>query len=275
MLDRNPERVGTLNRDGIRYERDATARRVTVRATVDPDCVSDADVVLVCVKAFDTESLLERIAARIRSDTRVISLQNGLTAADLVARYAGAARTVVAVTGQGATRRGPGHVRHAGEGDTRVAPYRPEFSSAARDTVALLQSCGMAAYYDPDRERVMWSKVIINAGINPVTALADAPNGALLERPDLFERARRAALEAGRVAAAQGITPSYGNIGDELRRVCSLTAANLSSMVQDMRRGQRTEIDAINGAIVNEGLRLGIPVPVNTALTLAVRKREV
>ncbi len=270
MLDKNRERACELDRNGIRYERDATARRVAVRATIDPDCVADADVVLVCVKAYDTENLMRRIATLIRPETVLVSLQNGIDPLGILARHAGAARTVCAVTAHGATLLGPGHIAHTGIGVTRVAPFQAESDAAARAFAGFLQESGLETVFVADHRRALWSKLAVNAGINPVTALADVPNGGLLEQPDLFDRARRASIEAQRVATAMGIELEYVDAGSELRRICVATAANISSMLQDVRRGKRTEIDAINGAVVRAGRRLGIPTPVNAALIAGV-----
>ncbi len=274
LLDKDADRARILAAQGVHVITDAGVRIVPIRATDDPASVTEADIVMVCVKAYDTESALDRIAPFVSDHATVASLQNGLGHAETLARRTDPARTVCAVTGHGATSLGIGRIAHAGHGLTRVAPYSPDRPDAARQLVALLEAVGLETRYDPDRNRTLWSKLIVNAGINPVTALANIPNGVLLERPELFARAQAAALEACAVATAQGVTLDSTDVAAELRRVCEKTATNLSSMLQDMRKGKRTEIDALNGAVAREGQRLGVPVPVNVELTETIRRRE-
>lgn len=274
LLDKDADRARILAAQGVHVIAGGGVRVVPVSATADPARVTEADIILVCVKAYDTESALDRIAPFVSGHAVVASFQNGLGHAETLAHHTDTARTVCAVTGQGATHLGVGRIAHAGQGLTRVAPYSPDRPDAARQLVALLEEIGLETRYDPDRNRTLWSKLIINAGINPVTALADIPNGALLDRPDLFARAQAAALEAYAVAAALGVTLDRTDVVAELRRVCEKTATNVSSMLQDIRKGKRTEIDALNGAVAREGRRLGVPVPVNVELTETIRRRE-
>ena len=107
----------------------------------------------------------------------------------------------------------------------------------------------------------------MNAGINALTAiLRDRPNGRLLERPEALTLLEAAANEVASVARAKGIELPFPDAAAEARRVARATASNLSSMLQDVLRGAPTEIDAINGAVVREGARLGVPTPANETL---------
>ncbi len=274
LLDKDPDRARILERNGIRVETSGDSRQTPIRATVDPRCISGADLVLICVKAHATSSLLERIAPRIPPAIPVVSLQNGIDPIETLAQFVGTTRSVCAVTAHGATLLNTGHLVHAGTGITRVAPFSPEFPSAARVLTHLLKRSGLETVFVADRQRVLWSKLVINAGINPVTALAGVCNGVLLERQDLFQRARQAAQEGQQVAAAMGITLDFANTERELRQICTLTSGNISSMLQDLQRGKATEVDAINGAIVRAGQRLRVPVPVNRELLAGIRRAE-
>lgn len=125
-----------------------------------------------------------------------------------------------------------------------------------------------------DVEAALWRKAIANAAINPLTALHEVPNGRLLEEPDLRADLRKLVEEAVAVARASGIEPFEADPIEAVEGVCRLTAANHSSMFQDLSQGRRTEIDQINGEIVRRGAAAGIPTPLSEALVAQVKARE-
>jgi 2-dehydropantoate 2-reductase len=203
----------------------------------------------------------------------------------------GAARVAVGVTFEGATLLGPGEVRHAGRGPTLVGACpengltpQPPLPTADRgrqergseaDRLAafadLLCRAGFDARVVTDIEGVLWGKAIVNAAINPLTALWRVPNGELLANADRRALLVGLAKEATAVATARGITLPYPDPVARVEEVCRATAANRSSMLQDVERGRPTEIDSINGVIVAEGRRLGVPTPVNETVWRLVR----
>jgi len=113
---------------------------------------------------------------------------------------------------------------------------------------------------------VLWGKLIVNAGINPLTAILGVPNGVLLERPHARALMRATVMEAVAVAHARGVTLPYPDPVAAVEQVAHKTGSNRSSMLQDVTRGAPTEIDAINGAIVGEGREVGVPTPINETL---------
>jgi len=272
LLGRRPDQAAALQRSGLRIRDEQGERTVAVAATADPACVAEADFVLICVKSYDTDTLLAGIGPHLAGRTRVATLQNGLDASRAVERLADGRNAACAVTAHGALRLAPGLVVHAGAGPTRVAPCRAAFPAPARDWVAQLRRARLSAAFVADRDRMIWSKLALNVGVNPVTALAGICNGELLLRPELFAQARQAACEAVAVARAAGVALDENRTIAALRRICRGTARNRSSMLQDLSNGRPTEIEALNGAVVREGRRRGVPVPVNEALAQAIRK---
>jgi 2-dehydropantoate 2-reductase len=117
----------------------------------------------------------------------------------------------------------------------------------------------------------VWGKMVANAAINPLTAILRVPNGALIESEDTIELMKAAALEAAAVAAALSIHLPYLDPVERVKQVAMLTATNFSSMYQDVLTKRQTEIDAINGKIIEQGRALGVPTPINAALTSLVR----
>lgn len=230
------------------------------------------DLLIVLVKAYATADALSWAAGAIGPETVALTLQNGLGNAEALATVVGADRVLAGTTAQGATQVGPGLVRHAGSGPTAIAPWAPG-GPAEREVGRVadwLSRAGIPTGVAGDGRVLLWSKLAVNAAINPLTALLGVPNGALLELDGARELMQRAAREAGQVACALGVRLPEDPVERALA-VARATAANRSSMLQDLERGRPTEIEAINGAVVAHGHRLGVPTPVNESLTLLIR----
>ena len=271
LVDRSPERAALLARQGLRLNEGEAATVIPIRATADAAGIGPQDLVILCVKAYDTAEALRRCLPLIGPQTAVLSLQNGLGNAEAIAAQVQPAQAAAGATAEGAILLGPGEVAHTGTGVSQLAPLDPAQRWPAERGVSALESAGLQARLVMDAPAVIWSKLVLNAAVNPVTALWNVPNGGVPERPDLMELATAAAQEAAEVARRKGIALLYDDPVEELRRLCRRTQNNRSSMLQDVRQGRRTEIDAINGAIVDEANRLGLPVPVNAMLTARIR----
>lgn len=257
-----------LRADGIRLEENGKFVQAKVRAASDPKQCSGARSALVLVKSWQTARAGQMLSESLAADGVALTLQNGLGNLELLEQALGKERTALGVTITGATLLGPGMVRAGGAGPTHVVPH-----PRLEPVVNLLQTAGFEVHAAEDLSGLVWGKLAINAGINPLTALLEIPNGELLERP----RARRvmgeAARETAAVAAANGVEFPYSDPALAAESVAERTSKNESSMLQDVRRGAPTEIDAINGAIVREGRRLGVPTPVNWTLWNLVRAK--
>lgn len=271
LLDRNPARAARLARSGITLHGRDRVRTVSIPVCADPASAPGCDLFCLCVKAFDTHAAVNLWLPVIRRCSSVISLQNGLGNAESCAAAAGAGRVVCAVTASGATTLEEGVVREAGWGPIVLAPWRAGAGCDVECFARAVRSAGFEAQVHGSAEDVLWSKLVVNAAINPVTALWNVPNGALIERPDLHEIAACAAREAQAVAAAAGVKLLFADAVQDMERVCRITADNISSMLQDVRAGRRTEVDAITGAVVSEARRLRVAAPVNANLLARMR----
>ena len=274
LLDRHRRRADELARNGILVERGDRTERVAVHATVDPSACGRVDLVCVCVKAYDTQAAVRGACGLWANDTVVVSLQNGLGNAEIIEQAADPAQVVCGVTSQGATRLGPGHIRHAGAGPTRVASFRAQAREAAEWLVSVLDQAGLNAQLSDDAPGMLWSKLVVNAAVNPLTAIQGVPNGSLVDDPQLHRVMSDAAREAAAVARARRIRLEYPDAVAEAERICRITHDNRSSMLQDVRQGKRTEIDSITGALLEEGRQAGVDTPVNAELYARVREIE-
>lgn len=228
--------------------------------------IPEVDAILICVKAYDTAAAARRISGT--KAAAVVSLQNGLGNAEVLARFVGKRRVIVAATAQAAYRDRKGRLRHTGEGVTWVAPMNGSARGRkiCRRIAAAFRCAGLPARVHPDARRVLWSKLILNAAINPLAALTGLPNGELIRRPALREILEAAAREAAEIARREGIRPLYPDAAQKAREACRATARNLNSMLLDLRAGKPTELEWITGVLLEHAGRTGVPAPVNRTL---------
>lgn len=276
LLDHDATRATELNKKGILLEKDGRQRHCPVRATANPAEIGYAEIGLLCVKSKDVQAGLNKTVSFLRRDSLLIALQNGISHLPLLESSNIEADIAAGVTAQGANLLGPSHVRHAGEGITRIGLIRhrnPEAFTRLTEAAALLNDSGIATATVPDIVEYIWAKLFINAGINALTALHSCPNGRLLDSEETRKQLTAAVREAEAVARAKGITVTGDPVAETIK-ICRATAANISSMLQDVRKKRPTEINAINGAIVAEARNLGIPTPTNEILIRQIKELE-
>jgi 2-dehydropantoate 2-reductase len=275
LIDYKPERAAAIAERGIVLEEpDGNEIRVAVPASADPAAAGSADGLIFAVKAYATESAARRLAPFARGDAWALTLQNGMGNAETLAEAFGAERVLAGTTSEGVTLLGTGRVRHAGRGETFVGGYCGGRSGRAAEIAAAFNSAGFKASVTDDARTLLWRKLLVSVGINPATALLRIRNGDVLERAGARAVMRAAVLEAAAVARAAGIEIDAEDAVRLAESVARGTAANISSMHQDIAAGRRTEIDFICGFVVREGARLGIATPVNNTLLNLIRGLE-
>ncbi len=271
MLGTWAEGVAAVRRDGIQVtDPDGRAWRAYVPATTDPAEVPPADVVLVLVKSYQTERAAAWAQQVLKPGGLAVTLQNGLDNGPKLAAVLGAERIAVGVTYNGATMLGPAQVRHVARQPTLIG-VTPATEARVLALIALLGQAGLEALVTPDVDSLLWGKAVANAAINPLTALWRVPNGEVCATSERRALALALAQETVAVAQARGIVLPFEDPIAYIESVCRRTAANRSSMLQDVERGRPTEIDSITGVIVAEGQRLGVPTPVSEVVWRLVR----
>ncbi len=275
LLDYNHERAQLLNQNGIVYEKDDARETYKLQASSSPEAIGEADVIFLCVKSYDVTASLNFCKPLLQKGTLLVFLQNGIAHLN-IEQHLGNTKGVYASTTEGATRLGAGHVRHAGTGITYLG-FLEKASLQVREvltqTCSRLERGGMKVAFEDDIRSRVWAKLFINVGINAFTAIWDCKNGELLNLPGVKDQMRAAIKEAEMVAETLGIHVDTDPYQLTLS-VCQSTAANVSSMLQDVRANRCTEIEAINGAVVREGEKLGIATPVNKKLVEKVKALE-
>ena len=259
MLGSWEDGLHALNEYGARLVDANTAERAyPVDATNNLEDCKGARYALVLVKSWQTERVATQLADCLAEDGLALTLQNGVGNRELLAEALGLPRVALGVTTTGATLLGPGLARAGGEGVVSVEAH-PHLGPLE----AALTGAGFNVQVVNDADALVWGKLVINAAINPLTALLRVPNGELLQRPAAHKMMGVLAREAAAVATAQGIHLPFKDAVRAAEDVARKTAANHSSMFQDIRRGAPTEIDAICGAITKTGKKLGVSTPAN------------
>jgi len=267
MLGGWPAGLEALRQYGVTVvEADGSERSYPVQVADDPSTCTGARFALVLVKSWQTERAARQLAECLAMDGVALTLQNGIGNREKLARHLGGQRVALGVTTTGANLLDPGRVRPAGEGVISLGAH-PLMGQMA----VILRAGGFLVETSSDPNGLLWGKLVINAAINPITALLGITNGELLERLPARVLLTTVAREAAAVAIAQGVRLPYPDPVVAVETIARRTAANRSSMLQDVARGAPTEIDAICGAIVEAGERTGVATPANRTLWQLVK----
>lgn len=262
MLAGWPAGLTALQKDGVTLvSSDGSQHSYAVEASADSHAFAGAQLALVLVKSWQTSRAAEQLKACLAADGVALTLQNGLGNREVLAAALGEERVAAGVITTGATLVAPGVVRWGGEGTISLGDH-PKLTELA----GLLQQAGFKVVTGQDVASLAWSKLVINAAINPLTAILNIPNGELLTRQCAQQLSAQLAAEVATVAQAQGVALTFADPVAAAADVARRTAANLSSMLQDVQRGAQTEIDAICGAVVRAGAEAGVPTPVNDVM---------
>lgn len=259
--------LAALNHDGVRLLDIQGGERVfpvtAYASSSECGIVSNA---LVLVKSWQTNKAATLLSECLAENGVALTLQNGHGNQEILMEALGSKRVAVGSTTAGATLLAPGVVRAAGEGIVTLGVH-----AHVKPLADLLRSAGFIVETVSDISPVQWGKLVINAAINPISALLDVPNGELLKREAARSLLASTAREAAAVAVAKGVHLPYPDPVVAVEAIARNTAQNISSMLQDVRRGAPTEIDFINGAVVRAGEQTGVSTPVNRTLWLLVK----
>jgi 2-dehydropantoate 2-reductase len=248
-------------RSGFQINQGMQSEHYTVTLLEELSLLQKVSLVFLFTKSAATERVADQLAQIVTPDQIVVTLQNGLGNYEKLKESG--LPVVGGSTSVGAARQDERTVRIAGIGTTVVGGSE---RAHVERVYQCLKEAGFPVEQSDDIQKAIWKKAIINAAINPIAALLGVTNGELLRSPQLLQLQAGVISEAVAVARAEGITFHAEALQDEVATVCQTTATNLCSMLQDIRATRPTEIDAINGAIVRYGEKVGVPTPINRTL---------
>ncbi len=270
LLDYRRERAAEIARQGVILVEQEQERTVHVPCQAEAELLGSAALVVILTKAYDTLAATQHSAALVGESTAVLTLQNGLGNYQQIADCIPLAQMLAGATTAGATLLDTGKVKVAARGEIALgSPAGDE--ELAQQVAGILSSAGLVARTETDVDALLWRKALVNAAINPLTALTHRRNGELLDNADLRQLLRMVAEETYEVGSQLGIGWGHFDPYALVEQVCERTASNKSSMLQDVEAGRRTETDSINGYIAHQAQQAGLAAPLNEALTALVR----
>jgi len=276
LVDYRPDRAAFLQNRGIRFiTLDGQVEHIPVNCTCQAGIIGPCDLAIMSVKAHQTRRAAQSLPPLMAEGGLALTLQNGIGNLEQIAAVVGPEHLLAGVIMHGVTLLDWGQARHAGPGKTilGIPPGSQVRQDQLAEWVSRFQAAGFDCQSAADIIAVIWDKLLVNVGVNPLTALTRLLNGGLLKVPEAWQVARAAVQEAQAVAQATGIAISPDPL-NLVRQVCQATARNRSSMLQDVLAQRPTEIEALNGQIVALGQQLGVPTPVNTTLSHLIRALE-
>jgi 2-dehydropantoate 2-reductase len=261
--------IEAIRAHGLRLQTAALNEYVPMAADTAPAAVRGADVVLFCVKSTDTEDAARQIRPHLAPGALVLTLQNGVDNDERVRAVLGDAHAVAAAVVYVATEMaGPGHVRHHGRGELVIAP-----SPASATVAQQFSAAGIATEVSGNVRGALWAKLVINCAYNALSALSQQPYGRLVQTSGVADVIEDLVAECLAVAEADGIRIP-GDVRAAVRGIAATMPGQLSSTAQDLARRKPSEIDHLNGYVVQRGKALGVATPVNQALWVLVKLVE-
>ena len=273
LYNRNRTTVKSIRQRGVRLVGTEGRRVLRIQADSPPRTLREFDLVLVTVKAYDTSAIARKYAGRLGTETSVLTLQNGLGNYEILARRLGS-RVLVGSTSEAALTVKPGVIAHTGHGRTWIGEYDGSASDRSKRIVKAIRETGLAVSATDNILGVLWSKAIINSAINPVTALTRLSNGEIEQANGLGLLMESIVDEGVKVSRALQVMLQPSSPRKEMHRILRATAQNRSSMLQDVDRRARTEIEQLNGAIVKTARMHGIDARYNRLILGMVRALE-
>lgn len=274
-----PLHVEAIRSNGLFLDTTHFQEYVQLSASTRIDAAQGAQVVLFCVKSFDTEEAARLLAPHLAPGALVLSCQNGV---DNVQRFAKATgmSAIPAIVYVAAAMSGPGRVKHSGRGNFVIGNLPRGNGGNLRDRrdlddlAGVLARGGIPCQVSDNIEGELWVKVIINCAYNAISALGRSEYSVMLESPLVRQLMCTTVEEGIAVARAAGVQLPDTDVLESTMNLAKTMKNATSSTAQDLARGKRTEIDSLNGYVVRRGNELGIPVPVNQTLYTLVKLLE-
>jgi 2-dehydropantoate 2-reductase len=230
--------------------------------------------IFITTKAHHTKEAIEQLSSFISKKVPVVLIQNGLGTEDIAREILPNNPIIRGVTSIGVTRPQPGEVLYQGVGDTLLGFTNDTEQKKATKIASLLSKAGLKTKVTQNIEGAVFTKTIVNCALNPLTALYSVRNNRVYNDPELRELAEQIVLEASKVAEKLNIELTHNNPLALTWEICQKTGENINSMLSDVRNHRKTEIDFINGKIVEMAQMLGIEIPVNKMIYQKVRDLE-
>jgi 2-dehydropantoate 2-reductase len=246
----------------------------SLSAVTSPQGLPPQDLVLVCVKATATQEAMTQGLGLVGPSTVVLTLQNGLGNIEKLCRVLNPKQVMAGVNSYASSVKGPGEVILAARGEAVFGELDGHETGRLKNIKETFERASLSVNLTSNVKNRIWTKLISNIAINALAAILDVKNGELLNHPESEVLMIEAINEAVAVAKAEGVTLETDDPVAYSKKVCHNSRENICSMLQDVRAKKKTEIDVINGAIVELATKYHIPTPINLVLTNLIKVIE-
>lgn len=274
LLDKYKPQVDAINENGITINEDdgKVNHFKNVKAFLSGTYKDKVDLVIVFVKAAYTKETLNENKELFKDNTLVITLQNGFGNDEIIKEYVKKENIIIGTSKHNSINLGKGCVKHSGNGYTTIGSlYNNEYLEEIKN---LLSDAGFKAEVSDNINHLIWAKLFINLSCNPFTSIVNGPIKSLIEDEYTWDYAKKVVCEAIDVAKADGEEFDKQEVLDNLYKLCVDAGNGYTSMSQDVKNKAKTEIDTINGAVVNKGKKYGIDTPYNSLIVDLIHSIE-
>ena len=279
LIGRNPH-IAAIRESGLVLDSIHFHETIQISASTSVDALNDAEIVLLCVKSYDTEEAARSIADHLSSMAVVVSLQNGVDNVERIRAVSGI-EALAAVVYVAVELSAPGHVKHTGAGNLAIGDLlglqRADSSRSddLKKVAEVFSRAKVPCRLSQDIRSDLWTKLVMNCAYNAISALCHARYGPLSQNHPVQAVMRQVISEIVTVARAEGVAmPSADALMESALKLGVTMRDAFSSTAQDVQRGKRTEIDSLNGYVVRRGRELGVATPANETLHALIRLLE-
>ncbi len=274
-VDVDVAHVDAIRAQGLHVEGASGDRTVRIDATTDPAEVGEAELVVIATKSMHASDAAQLALPLVGEKTTVLTIQNGLGAADAVAEVVGSDRLMVGVAGGfGASMLAPGHVHHHGLELVRLGEHAGPATGRTERIADVWRDAGFAVRTYDDVPRLQWEKLICNACYSGLCGVLELTIGEVIDNPHAWTTALRCAQEALDVARASGVDLEIDDCERYVRDYGSAIRDARPSVLLDLLAGRPTEVEWINGSVPREGAKVGVPAPTNELIATLVLAKQ-
>jgi 2-dehydropantoate 2-reductase len=274
-VDVNVEHIEAIRAGGLRVEGASGDRTVRIGATTTPADIGHVELVVVATKAMDAQEAARSARPLIGADTTVLTIQNGLGAADMVAEVTGEERLMVGVAGGfGASLTAPGHAHHHGLELVRLGERRGPVRARTERIAEIWRQAGFTVKTYGNVDQLIWEKLICNVGFSGPCALLELTVGEAIHNPHAWSISSRCAEEALQIARALGVPVAVEDSASYVREYGLTIPGARPSVLLDLLAGRPCEIEWINGSIPRQARSLGLSAPTNDLVTTLVLAKQ-
>ena len=271
-----PERAAALNAFGLELDCKAFHETVKVRASSDLSVLNDADLVLLSVKALDTEQMMADVKSILPSKAVILSVQNGIANIDIASKIV-ANPIYAAVVYVAAGMVGHRTMKHHGRGELLIGDMKKsalEDEQNLKEICKLFEAADVPCTISPQIKRDMWLKFLVNCSFNAISGIGQISYGEMVKSPGIVKLIEEITREFLAIAAFENVNITLAEALAANESIATTMVTQISSTAQDLSKGKMTEIDFLNGYIVELGKRYGVATPYNESIHALVKMLE-